>query len=263
MQKSRFLSATFSYFWSILKYDICYNNYRNVLINQKEKEGYRMTILKKSMIFGLCVLSALSICACTTKKEEMEPQQEMEEVPVQEPTAVWANYALTVNGEELTLPCSYERLQSLTNCTVDNSVSMIEKEEDITLYDENGLVLGVAKFYDMKDNKQRYDKCDIVALTQTYKTEGMKFEYAGGLKVGDEITQDELIGLFGEPDDISDGILDEEMLENMGSHYQHQWKFAYHAKEPYLDNTFEIKVFGGRIYSIVLNRIGLYTADVE
>lgn len=220
---------------------------------------------KKILLLGLCVTIMLSICACGQQEQTKEPEEEIVNIEKQE-TVKWDNYELTVSEQGISLPMSYEKFQKMTNCQIENAEELVvekDAEIEVKLFDQNENVLGIAKLFNTQKETQSYDKCEVIALTQTNDTTGQKFVFAGGLKVGDKVTQEKLRELFGEPDDIAEGVLDEELLAESGSHHQHQWLFAYHADDPYMDNTYEIKVSAGTIYSIKLDRIGLYTANIN
>lgn len=127
----------------------------------------------------------------------------------------WKEYQFSIKGKTLTLPCSYKEFKDISGFAMKSSdeKSYIERNSSISvnLYIGNLESQKLALYTDIKNNTSNdlvYSDSKIVSLWQTkYQVETNGAEaitFPGNLKVGMEITQEEIVNLFGEPTDIHD-----------------------------------------------------------
>lgn len=129
----------------------------------------------------------------------------------------WENYEFTVNNTTLKLPCTYSELSSATSSVMQSSYTKSYLQSGyyalINLYKEDNLALYTELLNDTGADIL-YTDAKVTRVSQTKYQVSVGAEeiiFPGGLKVGQEITKDELVSLFGEPSDVynytSDGYI--------------------------------------------------------
>lgn len=120
----------------------------------------------------------------------------------------WKKYQIGINSNTITLPTSYDKLSNLTGFTFKsaNLKSYIEGGHYafVNMYKNDKLALYTEVLNDT-DSDLLYTDCKITRISQTkYQVSqgALVLVFPGGLKVGQSITEDKIIELFGTPDDI-------------------------------------------------------------
>ena len=130
----------------------------------------------------------------------------------------WKNYQFTVNNKTLSLPATYSDLSSATSSEMQSSYTKSYLQSGyyaiINMYKNDKLTLYTEVLNDTEQD-MLYTDCKITRVSQTknqvsvYGADAITFP--GGLKAGQEITETEIINLFGTPDDTynyeSDGYI--------------------------------------------------------
>lgn len=119
----------------------------------------------------------------------------------------WKDYQVTFNGKVIKLPISYKDFSSTTGFQLKQAQSMsylenkyytlanLYKDEQLALYTEITNTTG---------KMAQYQDCNITRVSQTkYMTSKNvgTIIFPGGLKAGDQVTENQIIGLFGNPTD--------------------------------------------------------------
>lgn len=129
----------------------------------------------------------------------------------------WKNYEVVIDGKTLKLPCTYNELALATEAKVQSSYEKSYLQANyyaiINMYKDDKLAL-YAEFLNDTSNDILYTEAKITRVSQTKYHASNDAEiiiFPGGLKVGQEITKEEIVNLFGEPSDVnnyeSDGYI--------------------------------------------------------
>lgn len=161
----------------------------------------------------------------------------------------WKQYQVAIAGKTLTLPMAYSELVAATGFTAkssdadsvlsNNYYAMVNmyKNEKLALYIEVMNTSGA----DVK-----YSDCNVTRISQTkYQiSQGADpIVFPGGIKAGDAITDDQIIALFGTPNDIKD--------------YGTSKQYTYLSDTTWTTvNNFKIKVVDGIVDEIALDHRG-------
>lgn len=162
----------------------------------------------------------------------------------------WKNYEVIINGKTLKLPCTYNELSLATEAKVQSSYEKSYLQANyyatINMYKDDKLAL-YAEFLNDTDNDILYTESKITRVSQTKyhaTTDAEIIIFPGGLKVGQEITKDEIVNLFGEPSDIynyeSDGYISDTYTYAENIYYS-------------TTNNYKIKVVNGIIDELSLD----------
>ncbi len=166
----------------------------------------------------------------------------------------WTKYQFSIKGKTLSLPCSYKEFKDVSGFYMKSFAekSYLERNSSnyVNLYigdkDNEKLVL----YADIKNNTKedlQYSKAEIVRISQTkYQVETNKAElitFPGDLKVGMEISKEQIINLFGEPSKIDDYIDTYNSIT-----------FTYNMDPIYTSlNYYKIEITDGKIEELVLD----------
>ena len=165
----------------------------------------------------------------------------------------WKQYNFSVKGQTIELPTSYKNLTNITGWDVkdDYKETMIPKNHYTLMNLYNGDKL--ALYTELTNNNEqatKYDECKVTRVGQTkYQADNGadKIIFPGNIKVGDQITKEKIVELFGEPSKI----------ENYGSGNYVTDTYKYFADSTYTTiNYYSIKVLNGSIDEITLDHRG-------
>ena len=162
----------------------------------------------------------------------------------------WKNYEFTVNGKIIKLPCTYSELSTATSATMKSSdaksyispgyysLSNLYKDEKLALYIE---VLNDTTI------DQLYTDSKITRVSQTKYQKSLgatELIFPGNLKVGQEITKENIIELLGNPSNISNYTSDGYVKDT----------YSYYEDSNYrTTNYYEISVVNGIIDELTLD----------
>lgn len=162
----------------------------------------------------------------------------------------WTNYEIVINNETIALPCPYETLSTKTGSTMNdaNALSYLQPNYYalVNLYKNNNLVL-YTEIVNDTDANILYTQGNVTRVAQSKYHISMgatEITFPGNLKAGQEITKDQLVELFGEPNDVynysNDGYVSD--------------KYSYHSDSLYTTtNYYEIVVVNGVIDQLTLD----------
>lgn len=165
-------------------------------------------------------------------------------------SAEWKNYEVVIDGTTLKLPCTYNELSLATEAKVQSSYEKSYLQSNyyaiINMYKDDKLAL-YAEFLNDTGNDILYTEAKITRVSQTKYHASNDAEiiiFPGGLKVGQEITKDEIVNLFGEPYDVnnyeSDGYISDTYTYAEDTYYS-------------TTNNYKIKVVNGVIDELSLD----------
>jgi len=163
----------------------------------------------------------------------------------------WDQFIVSVNNTTIKLPYSYKDFKSLSGFSmkdIEEKNYIESKHYDLkNLYKNNKLSLYVEILNDTKDDIQNIDT-KITRIWQTkymVATNGAEaIVFPGNLSVNTSITKDEIVSLFGEPDEIKNYYADN----------YNQDTYAYYIDKSYTTfNYFKIIVVNGIIDEIALD----------
>ena len=167
----------------------------------------------------------------------------------------WKNYQFTVNNKTLSLPATYSDLSSATSSEMQSSYTKSYLQSGyyaiVNMYKNDKLALYTEVLNDT-DQDMLYTDCKITSVSQTkyqISVGADEIIFPGGLKAGQEITESEIISLFGTPDDTynyeSDGYISN--------------TYTYLEDTNYTTiNYYEIKVVNGVIDELTLDNRNYY-----
>ncbi len=120
----------------------------------------------------------------------------------------WSNYEFSVNGKLVKLPCTYKELKEATGFSMktaqENSSLSNNYYTLVNMYKNDKLALYTEILNDT-DSDVKYTDAKITKVGQSkyqVSTGADKLTFPGNLKAGDEITEDKIKELFGEPTDV-------------------------------------------------------------
>lgn len=134
----------------------------------------------------------------------------------------WTKYEFVVNGKTLTLPCTYADLKEATGFSMKSSdeKSYLEGEyyTNLNLYNSDESIVLNIDILNTSEEDKLYTECPVVRVSQCeYDLENTDtvITFPGGLYVGQEVTKDDLVAIFGEYDDdyYYDGDSDYQLYE--------------------------------------------------
>lgn len=165
----------------------------------------------------------------------------------------WKSYEVYFDGHIISLPCTYKELKALTGYTMRSSQAKSYLESGygnyVSLYKDNKDALYI-DVCNNTDEDQKYSDCLVTRIRMTsYYLDNTQdeFVFPGNLKVGDEISKDELIKLFGEPVDV---------YEYESDNYL-QFTFTYAEDKDYtVINKLGINVVNGVIDELYMEHAG-------
>lgn len=162
----------------------------------------------------------------------------------------WTNYEVSVNGAKITLPMSYKVFSLTTGCTFEDEqdAELTLKPNNytyVTMKDANGRNFCI-DILNESDSVLTLDRCTVITVYdfQRYSSGNAEIIFAGGLQIGDEMTEAQLKELFGEPDDT--------WYSDDGEAFSFEW---YEDYDKYYGNrSFEVEVEDGVIDGITLEK---------
>lgn len=162
----------------------------------------------------------------------------------------WTDYTVSINGTNVSIPITYEKFSKATGFAAENA-----EDEQIILNTGESVFVTMT---DKDDNDFRIEvlnssntarqltECAVtlIDVSNNYFFGNADIVFAGGLKVGDSITEKELKKLFGVPDDTfhSDDGAD--------------FKYTYYENTDayFVYRNFTITVYDGVINSLMLEK---------
>lgn len=165
----------------------------------------------------------------------------------------WKKYEVAINGNVLVLPLDYQKLSKATGFTYKASDLELYLKSGyytyLSMYDNNKLALYV-DILNVTGNDLLYPDCEITRISQTkyqLSNTDVVVVFPGNLKVGQKISETDIINLFGEPDDI---------FEYSDDNYNSK-TYKYLENSSYTTiNKYEITVVNGIIDELELDRRG-------
>jgi len=166
----------------------------------------------------------------------------------------WKSYEVVINGTKIVLSTTYANLNQITGFAMKSSDAKLYLSNNnitfVDLYknDNSALIIDIINDTGMD---ALYTDCKVVRVTQTnYQvSKGADLVYfPGNLKVGESITKDKLIELFGTPTDIYEYISEGD--ETITYKYAENSNYNTH-------NFFVVKVLNGVIDELALDRSDL------
>lgn len=165
-------------------------------------------------------------------------------------TQSWTEYEFVVNGKNLKLPCSYDELKDATGFTMkpadESSVLSDNYYTIVNLYNNDRLALYTEILNDTGSDA-KYSQLKVTRISQSnYQVSNGAFviTFPGNLKVGEQISEDKIIELFGEPNDV---------YEYSNDGYESK-TYTYNSNTLWTTtNYYKIKVVNGVIDEITLD----------
>ena len=181
-------------------------------------------------------------------KTNNNDEQEINNVDV---TADWKKYEVIINGKTISLPTSYNELNSASGFSYKDSELNSKLQTGyytfLNMYDSNGKYGLNIEILNDTGSEKTFTECAITRITQTkYQAtqSGLKVIFPGGLKVGDSITEEQIIKLFGSPDKVRDYNGDNYISKTYRYVEDSTWTTT---------NYFEIQIVNGVIDSLELD----------
>lgn len=161
----------------------------------------------------------------------------------------WKQYQFGINGKVYTLPMSYNDFKTASGFTIkDTYINMVLPNNHyapVNLYKNDKLALYI-ELFNKSGAEVKYVDCNVTRISQTkYQvSQGAdRIVFPGGLKVGDSVTEAQLIELFGTPNDSKD--------------YSGSKQYTYLSDTTWTTtNNFKINVIDGVIDEIQLDHRG-------
>lgn len=119
------------------------------------------------------------------------------------------DYVVYINDTKVSFPCSYEDILNASNGYM-HDLSVNPNTSGWTeLYDKSlDYKIGNICFENISSEAQSFSSCQAIGIIQDYEQDinetGVVVTFPNGLKIGDEISKEELIELYGEPDLYTD-----------------------------------------------------------
>ncbi len=120
----------------------------------------------------------------------------------------WSDYEFTVNGKSIKLPCTYNELKEVTGFSMKSAQESSSLSNNyytlVNMYKNDKLALSTEILNDTgSDIKYTDGKITRVSQSKYQVSTGAdKITFPGDIKAGDEITEEKIKQLFGEPTDI-------------------------------------------------------------
>lgn len=142
----------------------------------------------------------------SSKADSDEPSNEDSfEVVVPDELNDWKNFTVAIDGETITIPCSYEKMAEFTGTEVKNSQNELQIEggyytvANMCINDKSALSLSVVN---TSEETTAITECEVMEMAQTaYNVEqsSLIIMFPGGFHAGQIIDENVLIAKFGEP----------------------------------------------------------------
>jgi len=190
--------------------------------------------------------------------EEAEDASEVSEAQNSdaEVSADWTNYAFSVNGTTLTLPCSYQELAEATGFAMKSSdaKSYIEAGyyTNVNLYTPDESLALYIDILNDTDDDLIYTECKVVSISQTeyqaVEQGASMITFAGGVQPGQEMTTADVEAVFGAPQDTYEYISEDSDYESYTWTYSEDPDYTYY-------NAYEITIVNGVVDQISLDHL--------
>lgn len=162
----------------------------------------------------------------------------------------WKKYQIIINNKTITLPTTYNDIKTATNASMKSSDEKPYLSANyytlINMYKNDKLALYI-ELTNKTDSDLLYTECDVTSVTQTkYQVSNGAdaIIFPGNLTVGKEITESEIIELFGTPYDT---------YEYSNSEYESKtYKYVENTMWT-TTNNYEIKIVNGIIDELQLD----------
>ena len=152
-------------------------------------------------------------------QKQIEEDKKTETNDTIESNSEWQKYEFIVNNKTFKLPSTYSELSNATSSVIQTSYIKSYLQSGyyslLNMYKDDKLSLYIEVLNDT-DLDQLYTDCKITRISQTKYQSSVGAEvitFPGNLKVGQEITKEEIINLLGTPSDIknytSDGYIND------------------------------------------------------
>lgn len=139
--------------------------------------------------------------------EKAEEKQKDKDYDSEKASNTWSYYEVLVNNKTIKLPCTYEELKDATGFSMKstNEKSYLAKNyyATVNMYKNDKLALYTEIYNDTNDDL-KYSDGKISRIWQTkyqVSTGADVITFPGSLKVGDQISVDEIISKLGNPSD--------------------------------------------------------------
>ena len=139
--------------------------------------------------------------------EKAEEKQKDKDYNSNEASNTWSDYEVSVNNKTIKLPCAYEEIKDATGFSMKsaNEKSYLSKNyyATVNMYKNDKLALYTEIYNDTNDDL-KYSDGKISRIWQTkyqVSTGADIITFPGSLKVGDQISVDEIISKLGNPSD--------------------------------------------------------------
>lgn len=164
--------------------------------------------------------------------------------------SAWNDYEVVVNNKTIKLPCTYSELNEATGFKMKSAQESSSLSSNyytlVNMYKNDKLALYTEILNDTNGDI-KYTDGKITRIGQTkyqVSTGADQVIFPGGIKVGDKITEDEIVAKYGEPTDESDYSSNGYESDTYTYNADSNWKTT---------NYFEIKVVNGVIDEITLD----------
>ncbi len=128
-------------------------------------------------------------------------------VIIGEVSSDWKSYQVSYNGKTITLPTSYNNFSVTTGFKLKDSAGNDTLKNNyyavVNMYMNDKLALST-EVYNNSGVESKVTDCNVTRISQRkyHITNGAgQFVFPGNLKVGDSITENDLVSLFGQPND--------------------------------------------------------------
>ena len=162
----------------------------------------------------------------------------------------WQKYEFIVNDKTLKLPSTYNELSNATSSTIQSSYTKSYLQSGyyalLNMYKNDKLSLYIEVLNDTNLD-QLYTDCKVTRISQTKYQSSVGADvitFPGNLKVGQEITKDEIVNILGNPSDVKN-YTDEGYISDTYSYYEDTTYTT--------TNYYEIKVVNGIIDELTLD----------
>ena len=197
----------------------------NINNKKNDKQSKLITVLIITNVITFILMSVFIVAFILKKPnvESINSENKTEEnkgytsTATNEPVSSdWKKYQFSIKGKTLSLPCSYQELSDISGFKMKSSDEKSYLESNSSTYvnlyiNDSNNDQKLALYVDIKNDTAedlQYSNTEVVSLWQSmYQVETNKAEkiiFPGNLSVGMEITNEQVIELFGEPTKIRD-----------------------------------------------------------
>jgi len=168
----------------------------------------------------------------------------------------WTKYQFGINGKTLSLSCSYKEFKEISGFTMKSSDEKSYLDPNysmsVNLYINDSDNQKLALYTEIQNNTSNEVQYNETVLTEIWQSsyqvntnKASAITFPGGLKAGMEITKDDIVELFGEPNKI----------ETSGDESYNYITLLYteNKSEYSSSNYYKIRLLNGKIDELTLN----------